>query len=79
MTNSLADQLRMLAAEVERTATAQNPDHSNAKKLTRSEVLQMRREYRNGLMTQRDLADTYGINPATVSRIVRGIYHGNIR
>ena len=46
----------------------------NKRKLTEREVKDIRAAHRGG-MKQRDLADAYGVNPATVSRIVRGIYH----
>lgn len=46
----------------------------NRPKLTPLEVNDIRDAYRMG-MKQRDLADNYGVNPATISRTVRGIYH----
>lgn len=46
----------------------------NRKKLTQREVKDIRDAYRGG-MKQKDLADNYGVNPATISRLVRGIYH----
>lgn len=50
------------------------PDRPNRKKLTRREVMDIRAAHRGG-MSQRDLARNYGVNPATISRLVRGIYH----
>jgi uncharacterized protein YjcR len=50
------------------------PDRPNRRKLTERDVRDIRAAYRGG-MRQSDLADNYGVNPATVSRIVRGIYH----
>lgn len=49
-------------------------DRPNRKKLTKQEVKDIRKAFRGG-MKQKDLADNYGVNPATISRIVRGIYH----
>lgn len=46
----------------------------NRQKLSEREVKDIRAAHRGG-MIQRDLADAYGVNPATISRIVRGIYH----
>ena len=49
-------------------------DWDNKPKLTDGEVKDIRLAYRGG-MKQKDLADNYGVNPSTISRIVRGIYH----
>lgn len=49
----------------------------NRKKLTGREVTEIRRLTRTTGMTQREIAGIYDINPATVSRIVRGIYHSS--
>lgn len=46
----------------------------NRKKLTDSEVRTLRMKHRAGA-TQLELAKEFGINPATVSRIVRGLFH----
>ncbi|WP_030095330.1 helix-turn-helix domain-containing protein [Mycobacteroides chelonae] len=48
---------------------------NNRKKLTVGEVNFIRLMYRNRGFNQREIADIYDINPATVSRIVRRIYH----
>nr|QFG08812.1 helix-turn-helix DNA binding domain protein [Mycobacterium phage Naji] len=50
------------------------PNRPNRQKLTEREVRDIREAYRGG-MKQKDLADNYGVNPATISRTVRGIYH----
>ena len=47
---------------------------TNEKKLGSWEVRQIRAEHKRG-ESQVDIAGTYGVNPATVSRIVRGLYH----
>src|SRR5690606_5462436 len=47
----------------------------NRKRLTPREVADLRRLYRTTGMNQTELAAVFDINPATVSRIVRGIYH----
>lgn len=46
---------------------------SNRKKLTDKDVRHLRAMHRNG-DTQSEIADFYSLNPATVSRIVRGEY-----
>lgn len=46
----------------------------NKSKLTDREVSDIRAAFRGG-MRQKDLADNYGVNPATISRTVRGFYH----
>jgi len=51
------------------------PNRPNRKKLTKQEVKDIRRAFRGG-MKQKDLAENYGVNPATISRTVRGIYNG---
>ncbi|BBX09443.1 hypothetical protein [Mycolicibacterium aichiense] len=50
------------------------PDRANRQKLTEQEVKDIRAAYRGG-MKQKDLAANYGVNPATISRTVRGLYH----
>jgi DNA-binding CsgD family transcriptional regulator len=48
---------------------------NNQKKLTDREVKEIRNLARTSDLTQREIADCYDINSATVSRIVRGVYH----
>lgn len=48
--------------------------HNNRRKLTEREVRDIREAYRGGI-SQISLADNYGVNPATISRTVRGFYH----
>lgn len=50
------------------------PSRPNRQKLTSREVRDIRDAYFGGAK-QSDLADRYGVNPATISRTVRGIYH----
>lgn len=47
---------------------------SNEKKLNPHQVRAIRSKHKLG-DTQANLADFYGVNPATISRIVRGYYH----
>jgi|HigsolmetaAR201D_1030396.scaffolds.fasta_scaffold177436_1 helix-turn-helix, Psq domain. len=47
----------------------------NRKKLRPFEVRQIRALWKTGQVTQAELADQYNVNPATISRIVRGIYY----
>jgi DNA-binding MarR family transcriptional regulator len=48
---------------------------TNQKKLTDREVKEIRNLARTSDLTQREIADCYAVNPATVSRIVRSVYH----
>lgn len=47
---------------------------ANQKKLTEREVSEIRNLSRVSHLTQKEIADIYDVNPATVSRIVRGVY-----
>lgn len=69
--DDLVAENRSLKAEIE-ALEAQTFD--NRPKLTDHEVKDIRAAYRGG-MSQKDLAHAYGVNPATISRTVRGIYH----
>ncbi|AYD87073.1 HTH DNA binding protein [Mycobacterium phage NicoleTera] len=50
------------------------PTRPNRKKLTEQEVRDIRDAYYGGAR-QKDLAAKFGVNPATISRTVRGVYH----
>ncbi|ASR86498.1 HTH DNA binding protein [Mycobacterium phage Changeling] len=50
------------------------PTRPNRKKLTDQEVRDIRDAYYGGAR-QKDLAMKFGVNPATISRTVRGVYH----
>ncbi|QFG10413.1 HTH DNA binding protein [Mycobacterium phage Anthony] len=50
------------------------PKRVNRKKLSREEVEAIRDSARRGVKYV-DLAYSYDVNPATISRIVRGVYH----
>lgn len=52
----------------------QSKSFNNRPKLTEREVEDIRAAHRAG-MSQIDLANNYGVNPATISRTVRGLYH----
>lgn len=49
-------------------------DRPNRPKLSKYDAKDIRRAYVGG-MKQADLARGYNVHPATISRIVRGIYH----
>jgi ribosome-binding protein aMBF1 (putative translation factor) len=76
--NTLAEQVYALKNAYDdevaksRSATVRN---DNRKKLSKSEVDRMRRLYEHANWSQAALADAFDVNPATVSRTVRGIYH----
>lgn len=67
---ALMDENDRLKREIEQLKETRN----NQKKLTDREVSDIRAIKRSGL-SNRDIADIYDLNPSTVSRIVRGIYH----
>lgn len=48
---------------------------ANRKKLTETQVYEIRVKHRWNGAKQKELAAQYGVNPATISRIVRGQYH----
>ncbi|WP_142395313.1 helix-turn-helix domain-containing protein [Mycobacterium avium] len=54
---------------------AAGANRPNKKKLTKREVAEIRRLGRTTGMSQRELADIYDINKATVCRILKGVYH----
>jgi Trp operon repressor len=47
----------------------------NRKKLCEREVKEIRNLARVTSLKQREIADMYDVNKATVSRIIRGVYH----
>lgn len=67
LTESLIKENRQLRAKTD-----------NRKKLGTIEVQQIRKLYASGLYSQAEIADDYGVNPATVSRIVNGTYHSSV-
>ncbi|GAB3475445.1 helix-turn-helix domain-containing protein [Amycolatopsis cihanbeyliensis] len=71
--NALKTQVAALTDENRRLRGATN----NRKKLTRREVERIRGLA--GTMSQREIAYAFDINPATVSRLIRGIYHRTTR
>jgi DNA-binding transcriptional regulator YiaG len=79
--NTLAEQVYALknayAEEVAKGLEIEaNSRNDNRKKLTPTEVKRMRRLWGQN-WTQAELAEAFDVNPATVSRTVRGIYHAN--
>ena len=69
--NALLEENKRLKARVEEL---ESKPLDNRRKLSELEVRDIRAAYRGG-MSQVDLANSYGVNPATISRTVRGIYH----
>lgn len=68
--NALRERYAELLRENEKLRDASN----NGKKLGPGEVRRMRQWHADG-WKQSTLADAFDVNPATVSRIVRGLYH----
>ena len=71
-------ELRSLSSQQATQLAKLNDGHRNAKKLSAKDVNRLRGMYRNG-STQAELAQVFDLNPATVSRTVRGLYHRNTR
>ena len=65
---------RISTLGIELAEAESGPSRPNRHKLTNHEVQDIRAAHRGG-MKQKDLALNYGVNPATISRIVRGVYH----
>lgn len=47
----------------------------NGRKLDYSDVRRLREMHQSGVYTQRELAESFDLNPATVSRILAGTYY----
>jgi DNA-binding MarR family transcriptional regulator len=78
---SIVDELINSACALEKTVVqlreenaALKDKNSNRKKLSSPEVARIRLLHQTGDWTQAAIADAFDINPATVSRIVRGQY-----
>ena len=69
---------KLLHEESEKVTVLQNKYVDNRPKLTPKEVTVIRAMARHGL-THKAIADIYDVNPATISRTVRGQYHGTNR
>jgi DNA-binding transcriptional regulator YiaG len=69
--NAVLEENNRLRAQV---AEFKSKPLDNKRKLSAREVRDIRAAHRNG-MSQKDLADSYEVNPATISRTVRGLYH----
>ena len=61
--------------ELRKQLEAYKEERNNRKKLSQREVTEIRHLARASDMTQHDIADVFAVNPATISRILRGIYH----
>ncbi|HVV11617.1 hypothetical protein [Amycolatopsis sp.] len=59
---------------LDESAPVVNAGRTNQKRLTQREAGRIRELHATGEWTQKALAEAFDINPATVSRIVRGIY-----
>jgi predicted nuclease with TOPRIM domain len=53
--------------------------YGNRKKLTAREVAQIRELWETTAVSQAALARIYNVNPATISRTVRDIYHREVK
>lgn len=55
-----------------RYARTARGERSGSAKLTQSEMEQIRRRYAQGNVSQKELGQTFGVNPSTIQRIVAG-------
>lgn len=69
--NAVLEENKKLRQQV---ADLQAKPLDNKRKLSDREVRDIRAAHRGG-MSQKDLASNYQVNPATISRTVRGLYH----
>ncbi|WP_100460540.1 helix-turn-helix domain-containing protein [Mycobacteroides abscessus] len=71
---------RLIAPITETTKVAVEPPalRPNRRKLTGSDVRAIRDMYRKG-WKQKDLAESFDVNRATISRIVRRQYHKGVQ
>jgi hypothetical protein len=65
-------------AESQAAELGRRDTNDNHRKLTIYDVVRIREEYSQGSWSQRQIAELYDVNPATVSRTVRGIYHQDV-
>lgn len=63
-----AENLADMATKGRSTAGARNP----GAKLTEAQVADIRRRYKPGVVTQRELAEEHGVRPGAVSRVISG-------
>ncbi|MFB7473204.1 helix-turn-helix domain-containing protein [Kitasatospora sp. NPDC056184] len=69
-------QVRLRAAQRDaELLRAELETRTNRKKLSREDAERIRLAYDSDGYTQKELADLYGVNPATISRIIRRKYY----
>lgn len=72
----LRDQVKRLESVVDaQEDTITQLRFGNRKKLSKRDVQIIRDTYSRGAFTQRELASMFDVNPATISRTVRGLYN----
>lgn len=72
--NEFDELINELAFLRQRVDELESQPKNNRPKLSEQDVKDIRAAYRQG-MAQVELANNYGVNPATISRIVRNFYH----
>jgi len=72
-------EVKEYASELEARVVELEEKTDNRKKLRPFEVRQIRALWDTRMVTQKELADQYGVNPATISRIVNGVYYAEAK
>lgn len=70
-------ELAAILEEKERTISQLKAKGDNRKKLSPIEARRIRSMHSTGNYSQRELADSFDVNPVTVSRIIRGSYYAD--
>lgn len=72
------DEIETYVESLEREVKELRAKTDNRKKLGPADAARIRRLYNTRDLTQRDLADMFDVNDATISRIVRGEYYPEV-
>ena len=74
-TQRIIGELVALLEEKDREIEKLRRKNDNRKKLSQKEAGLIRSMYATGNFSQRDLADSFDVNPSTVKRILDGTYY----
>lgn len=74
-TQRIIGELVALLEEKEQEIEKLRRKNDNRKKLSQKEAGLIRAMYETGNFSQRDLADSFDVNPSTVKRILDGTYY----
>lgn len=74
-TQRIIGELVALLEEKDREIEKLRRKNDNRKKLSQREAGRIRLMYETGIFSQRDLADSFDVNPSTIKRILDGTYY----